>query len=163
MSRSGYDDSCDYDRWQLICWRGAVASAIRGRRGQSFLNELISALDALPEKKLIIEKLEDGGEVCAIGAVGRARGLSMVGVDPENSERVASIFGISDAMVREITYVNDDEFLRRTPEERFAVVRRWAKDKIWGARGCVDDPYDRRALGMSKRLHWNAVIEWNEI
>lgn len=35
MSRSGYSDDC-YG-WELICWRGAVNSAIKGKRGQSFL------------------------------------------------------------------------------------------------------------------------------
>jgi len=29
MSRSGYTDSCDMDQWDLIRWRGAVASAVR--------------------------------------------------------------------------------------------------------------------------------------
>lgn len=32
MSRCGYSD--DYDQWALIRWRGAVESAIRGKRGQ---------------------------------------------------------------------------------------------------------------------------------
>ena len=45
MSRSGYSDDCD--TWPLICWRGAVASALRGRRGQQFLIELRDALDAI--------------------------------------------------------------------------------------------------------------------
>jgi hypothetical protein len=37
MSRSGYsDDYGDDEPWQLIMWRGAVASAFRGRRGQPF-------------------------------------------------------------------------------------------------------------------------------
>lgn len=35
MSRSGYTDDCD--GWQLIMYRGAVASAIRGARGQRLL------------------------------------------------------------------------------------------------------------------------------
>jgi len=47
MSRSGYSDDCD-DQWSLICWRGAVKSAIRGKRGQAFLKEMLAALDALP-------------------------------------------------------------------------------------------------------------------
>ena len=31
MSRSGYEDGLEM--WDLIRWRGAVASAIRGKRG----------------------------------------------------------------------------------------------------------------------------------
>jgi hypothetical protein len=46
MSRSGYSD--DHSEWDLIRWRGAVASAIRGKRGQAFLRELLVALDAMP-------------------------------------------------------------------------------------------------------------------
>ena len=71
MSRSGYIDDFD-DQWSLICWRGAVKSAIRGKRGQSFLRELRDALDAMPIKKLISDDLVRDGEVCAIGAVADA-------------------------------------------------------------------------------------------
>lgn len=161
MSRSEYND--DGDNWSLICWRGAVNSAIKGGRGQAFLNELIAALDALPEKKLIANELEQDGAVCAIGAVGKARGVDMSGLDPENSDRVASTFGIAPAMAREITYMNDERFERKTPEERFTAMRKWAKDEIWNARGCIADPYSTHALRMSQRVHWRAVIEWNEV
>ena len=58
MSRSGYHDDCE--GWDLI--RGAVKSAIRGRRGQAFLKEMLAALDALPEKRLITEDLVIDGE-----------------------------------------------------------------------------------------------------
>src|ERR1700722_1111238 len=90
MSRSGYNDDCE--QWALICWRGAVNSAIKGARGQAFLAELIAALDALPEKRLIATELEQEGAVCAIGAVGRARGVDMSKLDPDNPERVSSTF-----------------------------------------------------------------------
>ena len=51
MSRSGYTDDFD-DQWALIRWRGAVTSAIRGKRGQEFLREMAAAMDAMPEKSL---------------------------------------------------------------------------------------------------------------
>lgn len=51
MSRSGYVD--DGEQWDMIRWRGAVNSAIRGKRGQAFLRELRDALDAMPEKRLV--------------------------------------------------------------------------------------------------------------
>lgn len=90
MSRSGYDDNID--QWNLIRWRGAVASAIRGKRGQAFLREMLAALDALPERKLIARKLESRGEVCAIGAIGKARGVDMSNIDPEDHDTVAAKF-----------------------------------------------------------------------
>lgn len=84
MSRSGYTD--DGDNWELIKWRGQVASAIRGKRGQAFLRELRDALDALPEKKLCYHELQrKDGACCAIGAVGRARGIDMTDLDPEDA------------------------------------------------------------------------------
>ena len=80
MTRSGYTDDCD--DWELIRHRGAVKSAIRGKRGQAFLQEMLVALDALPEPVLISEELIDSeGDVCAIGSVGQARRMDMSGID----------------------------------------------------------------------------------
>ena len=76
MSRHGYSD--DLDQWDLIKWHGQVASAIRGKRGQKLLVDLVRALDAMPEKELIASKLVTiDGEVCALGAVGQLRGTEM--------------------------------------------------------------------------------------
>lgn len=62
MSRHGYTDSCD-DNFALIRWRGAAKSAIRGKRGQAFLRELLAALDAMPEKRLIARELVDDSQL----------------------------------------------------------------------------------------------------
>lgn len=122
--RSGYSET---DGWELIRWRGAVASAIRGKRGQAFLQEMLTALDALPEKRLIARELEQDGEVCALGSVGRARGMDMSAIDPEDYDDVAAQFGIAQAMAREIESINDDDFSYQntTPEQRFTNVRKW--------------------------------------
>jgi hypothetical protein len=130
MSRSGYSEDYD-DNWSLICWRGAVASAIRGRRGQAFLREMLTALDALPEPKLIRgELVEAEGAVCAIGSVGKARGIDMSKIDPEDHDSVAGTFGIPGALAREIMWVNDDDFWRETPEARFEKMRKWIDSNI---------------------------------
>ena len=130
MSRSGYIDDMD-NHWQLIRWRGAVASAIRGKRGQAFLKEMLAALDALPEKRLIADELEDEGAVCAIGSVGKSRGLDMTGVDPHDPESVAGAFSVSEALAREIVYENDEgSYKRETPEQRFDRMRVWVVNHI---------------------------------
>ena len=127
MSRSGYND--EGDNWETICYRGAVASALRGKRGQAFLKELITALDALPEKCLVAHELEKDGSYCALGAVGKERGLHLGEVDPENIERVARLFGIADAMAREIVWMNDEAaFSKKTPETPEA---RWGRMRAW--------------------------------
>ena len=135
MSRSGYTDD-EGDPLALGRWRSAVRSAIQGKCGQAFLKEMLAALDALPAKRLIREDLEidkgmpfHRGDVCALGAVGRARGLDMAPIDPYESEMVASAFGIANAMACEISSINDD-YSRETPEARFARVRKWVEAQV---------------------------------
>lgn len=157
MSRSGYSDGDDYDPWQHIMWRGQVASAIRGKRGQAFLRELVDALDAMPEKRLIKNHLmiapadaygpppmaqyyrdnqygdgkfaEPG--VCAIGTVGLKRGIDMYALDPEDYDAVAGAFGVARQLVQEVEYVNDEQWSGAdTPEDRWRRVRAWAVQNL---------------------------------
>jgi len=129
MSRSGYSDDCD--GWALIRWRGAVASAMRGQRGQAFLKEMLAALDALPEKRLVRGELEADGAVCAIGSVGKARGVDMSKIDPYDRETVAVTFGVAEALAAEVMDVNDEQGgYRETPEARYARVRRWVEEQL---------------------------------
>ncbi len=131
MSRSGYDD--DVENWSLIRWRGAVASAMKGARGQAFLAELLSSLDALPEHRLIAKELEADGEVCALGALGKARAMELQNIDPEDHETVAGKFGIAHAMACEIMFENDEGagyWSKETPEQRYERMRRWVEGKI---------------------------------
>lgn len=139
MSRSGYDHDGDYDysEWGYIRWRGAVTSAIRGRRGQAFLKELLAALEALPEKRLERDSFDRDGGVCALGAVGRARGLDMTVLDriadDENSVsyEAAAAFGIPNALAAEIMEENDDAGWRTvSPEMRWQRMHEWVKGLI---------------------------------
>jgi hypothetical protein len=133
MSRSGYTGDCD-DNWQFIMWRGAVSRAIKGKRGQQFLREMLAALDALPERKLVAWELEKDGAVCAIGAVGKARGVDMSKLDPEDRETVAGAFGIAPALAAEIVFMNDEAgpYWKgpEPPEARFERMRKWIADQI---------------------------------
>ena len=129
MSRSGYaDDSDDCENLQL--WRGAVRRAIQGRRGQAFLRDLLKAMDALPEKRLIADELETEKGVCAIGSVGRMRGIDMNALDVHDWDMLGEKFGIARAMVQEIEYINDEH--GQTPEHRFEAVRKWAEGQLLG-------------------------------
>ena len=175
MSRSGYsDDYGDDDPLALGRWRAAVRSAIHGKRGQAFLKEMLAALDALPQKRLVANVLQEGewnesgekivpvrdGDVCAFGAVGRARGVEMpanFSLDDDDDDDMAyevkRLFGTTDALSREIMYVNDEGgtgrrvpipnvrtadwdcfgylTLPETPEERYVRVRGWVAKQIW--------------------------------
>lgn len=129
MGRHGYSDNCD-NNWNLIRWRGQVKSAIRGKRGQAFMRELINSLDAVPSKRLISGELLKDGEVCAIGAVGVKRGINLESIDVDDYDEIALTFGIAHQLVREIEYENDRDWKwdKETPEDRWKRVRAWAQD-----------------------------------
>ena len=127
MSRSGYSDDCS--SWELVMWRGAVASAIRGKRGQQMLKELAAALDAMPNKELIADSLESQGKVCAIGSLGKKRNIDLDAIDPYDYESVARIFGVSRALVQEIANENDSGRWE-SPPERWTRMRRWVERNI---------------------------------
>jgi hypothetical protein len=146
MSRSGYSDDGDY----CNLWRGAVNSAIRGKRGQALLRDLLSALDAMPEKRLVAGELEASGEFCALGVVGHAKGLNLRSIDTYDWEALGKNFNIAEALAREIMYINDDavgyhEFIRTgdpypnewkraevkdIPARRWDIVRKWVDKNI---------------------------------
>jgi hypothetical protein len=123
MSRAGYCD--DLDQWDLIRWRGQVASAIRGKRGQTLLRELLAALDAMPAKRLIAHELRtEEGQVCALGALGAVRGIDLEKLDPEDPDGIAAAFNVAPQLVREIEYYND-EWSAETQEHRWQRMRNW--------------------------------------
>lgn len=129
MSRSGYSDNLE--NWDLIRWRGAVASSIRGTRGQAFLREMLAEMDALPLPRLVAHSLERGADVCAIGTVGRARGMDLGALEPEEVQHVAQAFGVAWALAAEIQFINDEGTYRpETPEQRFGRVRVWVVSQI---------------------------------
>lgn len=132
MSRSGYSDDCD--GWALIRWRGEVSYALRGARGQKFLAELRDALDAMTEKRLIANELQQDGCYCTLGVIGAARGVELGRIDAYDYEQVAKSFGIAEAMAQEIMFWNDEspwyEDSVETPEQRWKRMRRWVQEQI---------------------------------
>ena len=128
MSRSGYVDDLDSKDWAM--WRGRVASATRGKRGQEFLRDLLAALDAMPVKELVVGALEEGEEVCAVGALGRARGIDMSKIDPEDGDQVGEVFDISPCLAKEVVYTNDEWVNDTTPAHRWKRMREWVAKQI---------------------------------
>lgn len=132
MSRSGYSD--DIDGWDLIRWRGAVNSALKGKRGQALLSEMATAMDAMPAKRLIAyELISREGEVCALGAVAKHKSLNVSGIDPNCFEEIAGVFNISNALAREIAFMNDD-YYDETPEIRWQRMREWVNINLLKAK-----------------------------
>ncbi len=140
MSRSGYSDSLDNSA--LFVWRGIIASATRGKRGQRFFRELVTALDAMPVKALVAGELQTtDGEVCALGALGRHKGVDIGTVDTYDHDALGAAFDIASQLSQEVMYENDDgclyfqdpsdgQWKRETPEHRWKRVRAWAEAQI---------------------------------
>jgi hypothetical protein len=139
MSRHGYtyddDDPLAYGRY-----RGAVQSAIRGKRGQKLLRDLKEALEAMPVKRLVRSQFEidPQGDVCALGAVGRRRGVDMralnelVRLDEDDSESIreaaSKTFDVAECLASEVMFLNDDH--GGTPEQRWFYVHTWVCSQI---------------------------------
>lgn len=91
---------------------------------------MLAALDAMPEKVLIAEDLvNEEGDVCALGALGKSRGVDMSTMDPEEPETVAVAFNIAPQLAREIVYLNDD-YHSETPQDRWRRMRAWVNNQI---------------------------------
>ena len=139
MSR--YCDSGDYgyEPWMEGQAAGAMRSAIRGRRGQQLLRDLIAGLDALPVRELAAGSLEDPetGCVCALGAVWLQRGADAVTLrfdptDPDVDWRdLAEPFDISETLANAV--VGQNEYYDESNDE-LSRRRRWRSVRDWAVR-----------------------------
>lgn len=133
-SRAGWAEEIEGVEQQRLAnlQRGAVQSAIKGKRGQAFLTEMIAALDALPAKRLAKQTFEEDGEFCALGAVARSRGMQDITLLSIYSIRdVAAAFNASLALTAEIIDENDDMSPHKeTREARWVRMRTWAARRI---------------------------------
>lgn len=133
----------DFEPWMAGQQAGALRAAVRGRRGQAFLRELVAALDALPVKELAAGALEDPetGCCCAFGAVARARGWGeeQLGFDPTDGDAsapeslLAEAFGVSKTLAFQVIAENEDFSSCNTPGWRgcrWFRVRSWAVSQI---------------------------------
>lgn len=129
MTRSGYVD--DLDDYLLNLYRGRVTRAMRGKRGQTFLRELAAAMDAMPEKVLIADELQnEEGDCCAIGVVCKARGIDVSTIDYEEPEQVGAAVDIAKCMAAEIEYMNDEWSPSESPQRRWERMRNWVNSQI---------------------------------
>jgi hypothetical protein len=119
MSRSGYTDDCD-DYLAIGRWRQAVNRALKGKRGQAFLRELLAALDSMSDKQLSAGSFQTAeGEFCTLGVIGNAKGIQMDDLldtesyEPDedgycDTQLVGNRFGIAMSMAAEIMWINDE-------------------------------------------------------
>lgn len=114
MSRSGLTEDDGEDTLAFGRWRGAVKSAINGKRGQAFLRELLEALDAMPEKILVAGELQaEDGCHCTLGVIGNKRGLDVANMDIDDYEGIAASLDVNAKIAQEIMWENDEAFSER--------------------------------------------------
>jgi len=134
MSRSGYTDDCENHG----LYRGTVARAIRGRRGQQALRDFIAALDAMPEKRLASGSFTTENGVCSLGALAQARGVDVSDLNPPHpedpwvdKEAVGRRLNIAECMAAEVMYENDEaNYYPETAEARWQRMRAWASARL---------------------------------
>jgi len=150
----------DGDEYQLYGLQQANTSRqLRGKKGQVFLRELLAALEALPEKKLIEGAVARGGHVCSLGAVALKRRvdagedrdkvlaeLAAVDVDPYEGEPIwdwaTRVLAVPSLIAWDIPQENDDDgytgkyvdgkYVRQevTPEMRYDRMVRYVRGLI---------------------------------
>lgn len=126
MSRSGY--SFYGDPGSVNLYRGNIGRTIAGKKGQAFLKELAGFMDAMPEKILIENELIDAkGQCCTMGVYFKAKGIDVSKINPNEYDQVAGAIGISEMMVREIAFENDEAAITilETPAHRWVRMRGW--------------------------------------
>lgn len=158
MSREWGEYDGDNPEGRYALWQQTVKLALTGKRGQKALRELAVVLDAMPEKRLIEGRICRGpdewgdggdvefspmlsrpivGEVCALGAWARARGIpddklmddaftgEYEGSDLDTMGAFGqSVLGLTYALAATVAEVNDERW-RETPEQRWGRVRSW--------------------------------------
>lgn len=133
MSRSGYSDSMESS--ELAMWRGVIASATRGKRGQKFFRDLVAALDSMPVKRLVANELQTtDGEVCALGSLAKVRSAALEPSDTYDYDKLGATFDIAHQLAQEVMWENDEAgpYRGETPEQRWVRVRTWAAGQIRG-------------------------------
>ena len=146
MSRSGFYEADDYDRDAILSMgrtRGRVASATRGRRGQSFLKAALSALDKMPDKRLAGGTFGvRNGCMCFMTSIatetGRASAFTGVDLsygDEAVCEKLAGAFDVAPVLIQELVWDND-EYPYANESERWRGMRNRVAASITDSAGC---------------------------
>lgn len=119
-----------FDLWQANCRR-----SLNGRAGQEALRDLESALLAMPEKRLIVDDLAVDGEVCAVGALMRARGVPQGRLEEISGDDDTDVLAAKEARVPrlvgwKLVELNDYELEHVTPEQRYERVLDWVRERL---------------------------------
>lgn len=152
MSRCTPYESDDYteERRQYGIWKSNLARQIYSQRGQTFLRELLAALEALPQKVLIAGAIAKRGAVCPFGALAVSRStadgqdrelvladLSKIVVDPDlpgwegqdMDEWAQTVLDAPNMLAWQIPFENDSHLEQNLDEEGHCIGLRAPSDE----------------------------------
>ena len=132
MSRITYTEEEAF-AGQVALWQANCARSLRGKKGQAELFALREALLALPVKRLLRDELyNDAGEVCAIGAYGKYKGVDIFKYDPEDTchDDIGVEGGMPRLVAWKVVEMNDEEFDRVSPEQRYEKMLSWVESLL---------------------------------
>jgi sugar phosphate isomerase/epimerase len=143
--RLNFNEGEDFPN-QAFLWEANQQRSLKGKKGQAALRELEAALLSLPEKKLIKDELENAdGQVCALGALAKHRGVQIPRIDwgseeysefdEDDSERMslelAKNLGVPKMVAVAVVYENDDCWPPTiTPEGRYTKMLGWVRRQL---------------------------------
>lgn len=139
--RINYSEEEDYPG-QFELWQANCVRSLKGKDGQAELRVLRDALLALPEKRLIHGSLVDeDGEVCAIGAYVKHKGLDLEKFAPDRgTDEVGIAAGMPRLVAWKVVEENDHVlhdtwrpeggYRLLTPEERYEGMLAWVESLL---------------------------------
>ncbi len=137
MSRISYSEDEDYPG-QFNLWQANCRRSLRGKQGQEELRLLRDALLAIPDKRLIHGSLvSEDGEVCAIGAYAKHKGLDLQKFDPEDETDAVGIeAGMPKLVAWKVVEMNDMELGSHvSPEDRYTRMLNWVENQLEDTNG----------------------------
>ena len=160
MSRHGLYEMDDWSVEEILQhgrYRGRVASALRGKRGQAFLRNLIAALEAMPidKRELAADSfVASDGCMCALSATLNHKGLPQPDdIDFDDCDDIdtaidhaAHYLNIAEVLAREVIWENDG----------FAIPNTQADQIAWRTRTFTN----RHPPQYVRRKRWGAVLQW---
>lgn len=122
-------------------WEANVQRVINGKRGQKLLREFIDALMEIPNRRLIANAICRNGEVCAVGAMAKKRGVLDTSRDWEGDQHetveLGQSMGLGFMLSWEIGSKNDIEF---GGDDEREVVRHYYSGHYGDRRDLVREP-----------------------
>jgi len=182
VSRFNSDGDCDSNSNYVYLWDSRVRRIIEGKRGQRVLLELIEALLALPQRRLISGAIATPtGDVCTVGALAKKRGVNLdrdnlyarrdepprgwEGDEEETADLGASL-GITWTLAWQLGYMNDEQFPSRRVYQRTkpVLVEVWNRYSDQTGRVAIERHYvptgQIEVSGYTPEERWQCVYDW---